>query len=561
MRMADNDSQRDSRRNSHYDQQRSSLRSDRSRTTTRDGRTASTGGALDEIADPDSFTYLDEVAAPSPVDDRRNQRSGLEGMREKATSTGSRGREVDKRRAPDVLQNLDEIAAPSPIQDGRDQRVGLEDQLKEPRQGSRGADVRATGSHKIPAAAAVEPQKEPDPRREYLASKGSAGRQRRSRFATELYTVSFLVLFSILGTLARLGLQRLTFYPGAPVVFSVLWPNFAGSLLMGFLSEDQQLFRHEWGRSISATYYKRNDEEKATAPVPLRKAVHAKVKKTIPLYIGFTTGFCGSFTSFSTFMADIFFALSNDLSSPIDHPYPSPTPSITSTVPRNGGYSFMAVCAVILITVGLCYSALNVGAHMAFYTSGITPTLPFHFFRRFIDPILVFIAWGVWLGAVFMAIWPPDHPGGPQSKGSWGHETWRGQAIFACVFAPLGCLLRFYVSLKLNGIVPSFPLGTFTVNMFGTAVLGMAYDLQHVTVDGAGVGGGLVGCQVLQGLMDGFCGSLTTVSTWILEIDALRRGHSYVYGSVSVLAGLATMVVIMGSVRWSVGWTEIACVT
>jgi fluoride ion exporter CrcB/FEX len=394
----------------------------------------------------------------------------------------------------------------------------------------------------------------------YIATKETPSRQRRARLATELYTVSYLVLFSILGTLARLGLQWLTFYPGAPVVLGVLWANFAGTLFMGYLSEDQQLFRQEWGRSTKSTCYSQNEEEKAIRPHPTAKITHTKVKKTIPLYIGLTTGFCGSFTSFSAFIRDIFFALSNDLASPIDHPYAGSLPSITSTVPRNGGYGFMAVCAVVILTLSVCYSALKVGAHLAIYTERITPTIPFHFTRRIVDPAVAFIAWSAWLGAVFMAIWPPDRPGGPQSSGSWARETWRGQAIFACVFAPLGCLARFYASLKLNALIPSFPLGTFTVNIFGTAVLAMAYDLQHVQIDGAGVGGGRIGCQVLQGIMDGFCGCLTTVSTWILELDALKRRHGYMYGSASVLAGLAMMVVIMGSVRWTVRWAAEACV-
>ncbi|KAJ4304250.1 hypothetical protein N0V88_001863 [Collariella sp. IMI 366227] len=63
--------------------------------------------------------------------------------------------------------------------------------------------------------------------------KPEEGKFEVSRFATQLYTISYLVLFSILGTLARLGLQALTTYPGTPVIFPSLWPNFAGSLIMG----------------------------------------------------------------------------------------------------------------------------------------------------------------------------------------------------------------------------------------------------------------------------------------------------------------------------------------
>ncbi|KAF2743190.1 hypothetical protein M011DRAFT_411143, partial [Sporormia fimetaria CBS 119925] len=377
--------------------------------------------------------------------------------------------------------------------------------------------------------------------------------QRASRIATELYTVSYFILFAILGTLARLGIQWLTFYPGAPVIFPVLWANFAGTLFLGFLSEDQHIFREEWGLSLSsATFRKGNDdEEKLVAKAPFPKGSHVQVKKTIPLYIGLATGFCGSLTSFSTFLLDTFLALSNDL--------PSPNSRSLSSVPRHRGYSFQAVTAILIATPTVSISALKLGAHIALATSKFTPTIRFRLLRRFLDPMLSILAGLTWLGAIAMAIWPPDAPYGPQSKGSWANETWRGQAIFACVFAPVGCLLRFYTSLRLNAVAPSFPLGTFLVNMLGTGIMGMAFDLQHVRI-GVGIGGGRVGCQVLQGVMDGFCGSLTTVSTWVLELSGLRLRHAYMYGLASVAVGLGLMTAVLGSVRWTVGWEEVACV-
>jgi len=92
----------------------------------------------------------------------------------------------------------------------------------------------------------------------------------------------------------------------------------------------------------------------------------------------------------------------------------------------------------------------------------------------------------------------------------------------------------------------------------------MCYDLQHVALDsvpGMAIGGGITGCQVLQGVMDGFCGCLTTVSTFVSELAGLRRSHAYRYGTVTVGVGLGIMVIVMGSVRWSIGWSETACVT
>lgn len=359
-----------------------------------------------------------------------------------------------------------------------------------------------------------------------------------SKHATHLYTVSYLIFFSILGTLARLGLQALTFYPGAPILTGVLWANVAGSFFMGFLGEDQNLFREEWGAAPDAP-----PKDADAAQEHAKK--HKAVKKTIPLFIGLTTGFCGCFTSFSSFMRDVFLALSNSL------PDPS-LPAGVAPASRNGGYGFMALVAVIFTTVSLSLSALLVGAHIALALRRVTPTVPFALTRRFMDPAIVLLGWGCWLGAVFLAIWPPDRHSGP--------DTWRGRAVFAIVFAPLGCLLRFYASLHLNSRVPSFPLGTFAVNIFGTVIEGLCYDLQHVSGLGAVVPAALTGCQVLQGVMDGFCGSATTISTWVAELNGLaRRRQGYVYGLTSVVVGLGVLVVIMGSLLWTRGFAEPVC--
>jgi len=378
-----------------------------------------------------------------------------------------------------------------------------------------------------------------------------------SALATQLYTISYLILFAILGTLARLGLQAITFYPGAPVVFGQLWANFGGSLLFGFLGEDRKLFADECGmpeyrHDLDAVKSGKEDEEKGCSPdLPAaRRARHNAVKKTIPLYIGLATGFCGSFTSFSSFIRDSFLALSNDLPTPLVHTNDSTIPISTpySTVSRNGGYSFMALLAVVILTITSCVSALRIGADLAIMLQPFMPSLPYTFRRKFLDRLSVFLAWGFWLAAVLLAISPPD-------RNSDGPETWRGRAVFAIVFAPLGCLARFYTSLYLNGRILTFPIGTFVVNVVGTAVLGMSWDLQHVPL------GGMVGCQVLQGVEDGFCGCLTTVSTWVGELGTLRRSHAYRYGAVSVLVSLCLMLVIMGGLRWTQGFSELQCIT
>ena len=532
---------------------------------------------------PDSYGNLDELSASFPVqilngdlvtrvqtleDGRRHDSGATHASRERRRHSqphsfpqGSRTSSLRARSTrqasnrgtnydfPDNYGNLDELVTPSPVQNLDEGTNYLHTSLEEAK------------------SQEYELQRNQERERRNSIAKGEAPRDKKdeekgvnevSRSATQLYVISYLVFFSFLGTLARLGLQAITFYTGAPVVFSVLWANFGGSLLMGFLSEDRMLFKEEWGtptydQEVQKARNSRQDDETASGfdqaiDLQAAKKAHSAVKKTIPLYIGLATGFCGCFTSFSSFIRDAFLALSNDLPTPLSHPADyHPTAAITtSTVPRNGGYSFMALLAVLLITITSCLSALHIGAHLAIFLEPVTPSLPFAFCRKFLDRLVVPLAWGCWVGATILTIFPPD-------RSSNAPEAWRGRASFALVFAPLGCLSRFYFSIYLNSRLPSFPLGTFTVNILGTLILGMSYDLQHVPL------GGVVGCQVLQGVEDGFCGCLTTVSTWVAELGSLRRRNAYAYGAMSVFVALGGLVIVMGSVKWSEGFSELLC--
>ncbi|KAI9709459.1 MAG: hypothetical protein M1820_003219 [Bogoriella megaspora] len=541
-----------SRRNSHYAFQRGSLAAAPTATSPPAWQQQSNNGQWvgshfisgedsDEDPTPENYGNLTEINAPSPVKDphEERRRSHLEDKRHSETRDLRR---KSQRTIAESLKHGELGISPlaSPV----------------PRRAEVARPMRAS---MVQVEAEEQPERTRGPLRPWVTP--SPDGPGVSRVATEIYTLSYLVVFSILGTLARLGVQWLNFYPGAPILPSVLWANFGGSLFMGFLSEDRMLFAQEWGRTKRD--YRDETMNEDNAYFEAAKQAHANAKKTIPLYIGLATGFCGSFTSFSSFMRDVFLALSNNLPAALYHPQAiGYTVSSNDTIHRNSGFSFEALLAVIVTTVALSLSALHVGAHIAIYLQPYLPSLPYRTCRTFLDPLVVFLSWGCWLGAVFMAIWPPDRPGGPSSRGSWANETWRGQAIFACVFAPVGCLLRFYTSLKLNGLVASFPLGTFAVNMLGTAVLGMAFDLQHVPLKSAGgsIGGGRVRCQILQGIDDGFCGCLTTVSTWVAELNGLRRGHAYYYGISSIVMALGLLVIIMGSIRWTIGWQDPVCI-
>lgn len=514
---------------------------------------------------PDDWGNLDELAATSPVenvaeapiyrhhsleqirshdrDERQRRRSSVSRTRQPRSSAEQSNVESPAYDIPEDWANLDELATTSPVENVTEAPIYRHRSLEQIRSHDRDERQRRRSS----VSQTRQPPAEQFDVEEAVETKGGEKEHHASRLATEIYTISYLVFFAIWGTLARVGLTALTTYPGVPVVFSVLWANFGGSLIMGFLSEDRMLFRYEWGMPTYDQLLARAKEngngngngnsdgspgqDDQDIDLAAAKKAHLATKKTIPLYIGLATGFCGSFTSFSSFIRDIFLALSNQMV----------TPGL-GIPDRNGGYSFLALLAVTITTVSLSLSGLILGAHLAIALERFTPSIPYPVTRKILDPLGVLLGWGCWLGAVLMAIFPP-------------HNRWRGEILFALVFAPLGCLARFYLSIHLNAKIASFPLGTFTANVGGTAVLGMAWDIAHARV------GGLAGCQVLQGIEDGFCGCLTTISTWVAELSSLERRHSYVYGFSSVAAALAVMIAVMGGLRWSDGFSPLVCVS
>jgi fluoride ion exporter CrcB/FEX len=93
-----------------------------------------------------------------------------------------------------------------------------------------------------------------------------------------LATLSLIAFFTFWGVLGRLGLTAIGTYSGQSV-FPVIWAQTVGCLVMGLC--------------LGA-----KPEIEAVFP---------------PLYVGLTTGFCGSMTTFSTWVFQMWQAFANDL--------------------------------------------------------------------------------------------------------------------------------------------------------------------------------------------------------------------------------------------------------
>jgi fluoride exporter len=90
-------------------------------------------------------------------------------------------------------------------------------------------------------------------------------------------------------------------------------------------------------------------------------------------------------------------------------------------------------------------------------------------------------------------------------------------AIF--IGAGLGALLRWWLGLTLNSYFPSLPLGTLSANLIGAYVIGVAIAFFATST--------ALASEWRLFIITGFCGGLTTFSTFSSEIVALlQQGRS-----------------------------------
>jgi fluoride exporter len=198
------------------------------------------------------------------------------------------------------------------------------------------------------------------------------------RIRDDIVVASWIAFAAIWGALARIGLTALSSYPGEPV-FALIWAQFVGCAVMGFFLQDKTLF--------------------------------PKDDRYVPLYIGITTGFCGSLTSFASFMWDSFQAMAN-----LDPYYE-----------RGTGKNVLALAAQVVITLSVSIASLRFGAHVAQVTRPLLPSIrEGGDVARWLDWVGIVLGIGGWAGAGIMTGLIPE---------------WRRE-LFATVFGPAGSLSR-----------------------------------------------------------------------------------------------------------------------
>ncbi|MDQ1484323.1 MAG: fluoride exporter [Actinomycetota bacterium] len=103
-------------------------------------------------------------------------------------------------------------------------------------------------------------------------------------------------------------------------------------------------------------------------------------------------------------------------------------------------------------------------------------------------------------------------------------------AIVVALVAGLGAVVRYVVDTAIQRRHRSrFPLGTMTINVVGSFVLGLVTGLAlHHGLDSR--------TATIVGV--GFCGGFTTFSTWAWETVALARARAMTWAAVNVVGSV-----------------------
>jgi fluoride ion exporter CrcB/FEX len=307
-----------------------------------------------------------------------------------------------------------------------------------------------------------------------------------------IQAVCWVAIFSILGTAGRIGLKGINY--NGMVVPPLVWAQFFGCMVVGILQHDNTFFR--------------------------RKSNGKRVNR--PLHLGISVGFCGSLTSFSSWVFDIFFALAEP-----------PT--------ANYGYNLISAASQLIVTFGFSFVGYYFGNHISLLLDATAAKKEYLTLPKMTAPL---VAWVAILLAILCVL------GTALIVAFLNSDNFRGNYGFALIFSPFGAVFRFLLT-KINPLYgldkKEFPLGTFFANIIGSLVFGIAYLVQFYSPS-------YLPCQVLNGVTQGFCGALSTVSSFIRELAEMKsRYHAYLYGSLIVVLGVLVYVFLVGIRVWSVG--------
>ena len=112
---------------------------------------------------------------------------------------------------------------------------------------------------------------------------------------------------------------------------------------------------------------------------------------------------------------------------------------------------------------------------------------------------------------------------------------WTGFIAVGCG-AAIGAWLRWGLSIVLNPVYPSLPLGTLASNLIGGLLMGVAMELAVIHTD--------LSPEVRLLVTTGFLGGLTTFSTFSGEMSVALLRRDYLHAALGIGAHVAGSILL-----------------
>ena len=300
-----------------------------------------------------------------------------------------------------------------------------------------------------------------------------------------------LAVASYVGVVVRIYVSHFSQWNGVPL-FPSYTAELVGSAIMGFIAAHSRLLAND----------------------------HKIVYRAI------ATGLCGSITTFSSWNSEAAETLLQ----------------IGKETPNNVT-RIIGWLSTIVLGVGMPLAALHFGSHLAHFSplsniklqrKGVqenNASAQKFWFK--LESVVFVVAW-ILLTCLVVAV--PYH---------FSHF----ELMFSVILAPLGTYIRWHLAPLNSTCTNYFKLGTFFANIGGSWILAGTL-VAKANLSGQ-LGAHHLGVKALAGVATGFCGCLTTVSTFAEELSSLPLLGSYVYAITSILAAQLGMVIIRGTYEWT----------
>lgn len=117
----------------------------------------------------------------------------------------------------------------------------------------------------------------------------------------------------------------------------------------------------------------------------------------------------------------------------------------------------------------------------------------------------------------------------------WVASMWKSTAAIV-VGAALGAVLRWHLGTRLNSLFPTIPPGTLAANLIGAYVIGLAIAFFALSP--------AISPEWRLLVITGFCGGLTTFSTFSAEITTLLQHGQFLWACGAIAGHVAGSVLM-----------------